>query len=135
AYSSSSGSSYSFSPNDMGTYVVTLTATDHEGANGSTSQTISVMNVAPTANAGGPYTGTTGTPIQFTGSATDPSSVDSTTYAWNFGDGSTSTQQNPTHTYTAVGTYMVTLIATDSHGAASAAASTTATVVVSGGTL
>ncbi|AZQ60703.1 PKD domain-containing protein [Flammeovirga pectinis] len=32
-----------------------------------------------------------------------------TTYAWNFGDGNTSTDQNPTHTYTTAGNYFVSL--------------------------
>ena len=32
-----------------------------------------------------------------------------TTWAWDFGDGGTSTQQNPTHTYAAAGVYTVTL--------------------------
>ncbi len=31
------------------------------------------------------------------------------TYLWNFGDGSTSTEQNPTHSYSAAGEYTVTL--------------------------
>lgn len=35
------------------------------------------------------------------------------TYLWNFGDGSTSTAQNPVHTYTAAGTYVVTLTVTN----------------------
>jgi gliding motility-associated-like protein len=30
-------------------------------------------------------------------------------WSWNFGDGSTSTEQNPSHTYTSVGSYNVTL--------------------------
>jgi gliding motility-associated-like protein len=34
-----------------------------------------------------------------------------TTYAWNFGDGNTSTETTPTHTYAAPGTYTVTLVA------------------------
>ena len=34
-----------------------------------------------------------------------------TSYLWNFGDGTTSTQRNPTHTYTAGGIYTITLIA------------------------
>lgn len=33
-------------------------------------------------------------------------------YLWNFGDGSTSTSANPIHTYTAVGSYNITLTAT-----------------------
>jgi gliding motility-associated-like protein len=37
-------------------------------------------------------------------------------WLWNFGDGNTSTQQNPTHTYTANGQYNVTLRITTSFG-------------------
>jgi PKD repeat protein len=36
-----------------------------------------------------------------------------TTYAWDFGDGESSTEENPVHTYAADGTYSVTLTATD----------------------
>jgi PKD repeat protein len=39
------------------------------------------------------------------------------TWAWDFGDGGTSSAQNPSHTYTANGTYTVCLIATNSCGA------------------
>lgn len=38
------------------------------------------------------------------------------TYSWNFGDGGTSTNENPTHVYTALGSYDVTLIATNVNG-------------------
>lgn len=51
----------------------------------------------------------TGGTIQFT----NASLGNPTSYLWKFGDGSTSTQQNPTHTYTAVGTYFVKLIVTN----------------------
>ncbi len=37
-------------------------------------------------------------------------------WLWNFGDGTTSTEQNPVHTYNNVGTYSVSLIATSSAG-------------------
>ncbi len=40
-------------------------------------------------------------------------SINSTVYAWNFGDGGTSTQPNPVHTYATSGTYNVRLIATN----------------------
>ncbi|GAB4581344.1 MAG: hypothetical protein Fur0022_40910 [Anaerolineales bacterium] len=38
------------------------------------------------------------------------------TYLWNFGDGNTSTDPSPTHLYTALGTYTVTLTATNTLG-------------------
>lgn len=43
-------------------------------------------------------------------------SENATTYAWNFGDGTSSTQPNPTKTYTNAGKYVVKLTATGSSG-------------------
>jgi PKD repeat protein len=39
-------------------------------------------------------------------------------WRWDFGDGNTSSQQNPSHTYTSGGTYVVTLSVTDDDDAA-----------------
>lgn len=58
------------------------------------------------------------------------SSISSTEYAWDFGDGSTSTDSDPVHTYAADGTYTVTLDASNSFGGAD---SQTKTVIVSPG--
>jgi Zn-dependent metalloprotease len=41
-------------------------------------------------------------------------SVNATSYLWNFGDGITSTEANPTHIYSVAGTYTITLTATGS---------------------
>lgn len=41
----------------------------------------------------------------------DNMSVNASTFSWAFGDGGTSTSNNPTHTYTGVGAYTVRLIA------------------------
>ncbi len=46
----------------------------------------------------------------------DLSSGNPYTWSWDFGDGNTSTQQNPTHTYAADGTYGVCLTITDTCG-------------------
>lgn len=43
-------------------------------------------------------------------------SVNASTWYWDFGDGSTSNQQNPNHQYGGAGTYTVTLIVTNSNG-------------------
>lgn len=48
--------------------------------------------------------------------STDPDGV-IVAYAWNFGDGNTSTGVNPTHTYTTVGSFNATLTVTDDRGA------------------
>lgn len=50
--------------------------------------------------------------IQFT----DKSTNGPTSWAWDFGDGQSSTLQNPSHTYTANGTYTVKLTATNAFG-------------------
>lgn len=44
-------------------------------------------------------------------------SVGATNWSWNFGDGNTSSTQNPTHVYGANGTYVITLIAGNTCGA------------------
>ena len=43
-------------------------------------------------------------------------STNASSYLWNFGDGTTSTQFNPTHVYGAAGTYMIKLDATGPGG-------------------
>jgi len=53
----------------------------------------------------------------FTDTSTDPNGAgDIVSWLWDFGDLSTSTQQNPSHTYAAEGTYTVSLTVTDSGG-------------------
>jgi PKD repeat protein len=50
---------------------------------------------------------------------TDASSGTPTAWSWSFGDGTTSTSQNPAHTYQAPGSYTVSLTVTDQGGATS----------------
>ncbi len=54
--------------------------------------------------------------LAFTNSTTVNDACPSLSYAWNFGDGHTSTSTNPTHKYAAGGTYTVTLIVTNANG-------------------
>ena len=57
--------------------------------------------------------GTTPLTVNFT----DLSQGTPTSWAWDFGDGSTSTSQNPSHTFTEAGIYVVKLTATNALGA------------------
>ncbi len=50
---------------------------------------------------------------------TDTSAGSPTSWNWNFGDGQSSTVENPTHTYSEVGNYNVTLNVTNSAGSSS----------------
>jgi PKD repeat protein len=56
----------------------------------------------------------------------DQSTGSPTSWAWNFGDGATSSQQNPAHVFAARGTYLVTL--TTSNGSSSASATRQVTI-------
>jgi PKD repeat protein len=58
-----------------------------------------------TAQATVPSTGTVGQSLAVQGSATSQGCSNPVSYAWTFGDGSSSTQQTPTHTYAAANTY------------------------------
>lgn len=49
----------------------------------------------------------------FISSFTDMSAGNPVSWFWDFGDGNTSTQQNPTHTYSSDSTYLVTLVVTN----------------------
>lgn len=88
-----------------GTYTCTIAL---GGATNSATTEV-VVFPQPTAN----FNFTTvcqGNSTQFTStSTTNPSGQQITSYQWNFGDGQTSTQQNPSHTYANSGTYTVTL--------------------------
>ncbi|WP_446219651.1 PKD domain-containing protein [Micromonospora sp. IBHARD004] len=72
----------------------------------------------PTASfTASPTSGTAPLSVQFT----DTSTNSPTSWSWNFGNGTTSTQQNPMATYDSAGTYTVTLVASNSAGSSPAA--------------
>jgi PKD repeat protein len=64
------------------------------------------------AFSGSPTSGATSLNVVFT----DRSTGSPTSYRWTFGDGTSSTEKNPIHTYTKAGTYTVTLTTTNAAG-------------------
>jgi len=115
--------------NAAGTYTVSLTVTDNQGASDtvSTTATVSASNIAPTAAINGPYSGDADVAVSFSSAGSSDSDGSIASYSWDFGDGTTSTQANPSHTYTTAGSFTVTLSVTDDQGATDSM-STTATI-------
>ena len=114
-----------------GTYPVTLTVTDARGLSATAATSASITAAAPTAKAGGPYTASLGSPVNFTAAASTDPNGQTLTYAWNFGDGITGTGVNPSHFYTTGGPFTATLTVTDTkyNLTASATAAVTSTQV------
>ncbi len=101
-----------------GTYAINLTITDTDGVSASNITYVQVSDVAPnTAFTQSATTITENQSITFTDLSTPGTPLDPiVSQLWNFGDGQTSNQTNPTHTYLKNGTYPVTLMVTDSDG-------------------
>ena len=110
---------HTFSQN--GSYTVTATVTDDDGASTSSTIDVTVNNVTPKIESlTGDRSVDEGTPATFNAIATDPGN-DTLTYTWDFGDGSERVagvdRSSAEHTYTDEGDYNVTLTVTDSDGA------------------
>jgi PKD repeat protein len=99
---------------DDGLFNVTLTYTDTEGASGSDTLALNIVNVAPIVTAGPDQTIILGTATTFNGSFSDPGTLDTHFIQWDLGDGnSIFNTLTPNHTYTDPGTYTVTLTVMD----------------------
>lgn len=99
--------------NAPGSYTATLTVSNAAGSN-STSKVVTIAGTqAPVAAFEFAINGKT---VNFV----DRSTNTPTAWLWQFGDGSTSTAQNPIHTYAASGNYTVTLTASNNGGSSSA---------------
>jgi PKD repeat protein len=93
-----------------GNYTVCLTAVTACG----TDSSCAIVQVTVCNNPTAAFTETNNDPsFDFVDGSTTTGVV---TYAWDFGDGNTSTMQNPSHTYTDNGTYTVLLTVTDDCG-------------------
>jgi len=106
-----------------GTYTVTLTVTDNDGATDTTTAPVVVsspsepVNDPPTAAFS---SSTAGLTVTFADQSTD-SDGSIASCSWDFGDGSASTERNPTHSYAGNGIYTVSLTVSDDDGATATA--------------
>ncbi|MBB6461992.1 PKD domain-containing protein [Flammeovirga kamogawensis] len=115
---------------DAGVYTVTLAVTNADGTSELVMEDYITVTEVPIPTAGFTFAiADLNTPkvIQFTDTSTDGP----TTWAWDFGDGNSSTEQNPIYTYAEAGTYTVELTSGNDLGETKA----TLPVVVTSSTL
>lgn len=110
----SEGLDVSHTYSSPGVYTVSLTVSGMGGESTATQNDYITVNY-PAPIAGFTADSTSGT-APFVVSFTDSSTGAIDSWAWNFGDGGTSTEQNPTHTYSTPGSYEVTLTVTGPGG-------------------
>ncbi|MBK9046013.1 MAG: PKD domain-containing protein [Bacteroidetes bacterium] len=95
----------------VGTFNVVLIVTNDGGCNDTVVRPVIVHPKPDAIASASVMTGCSPLAVTFTNN-----SLDATTYTWDFGDGTTSTASNPSHTYTTAGSYQVMLIASNANG-------------------
>ncbi|MBC7536529.1 MAG: PKD domain-containing protein [Ferruginibacter sp.] len=96
-----------------GIYTITLTVTDSTGCSHTLVRPNLLTVSKPVANFNTADTSTCpDRAVNFTNSSTGPG----LTYAWDFGDGGTSTVMNPVHNYMSNGNFSVKLVVVDRYG-------------------
>jgi len=98
-----------------GTYTATVTVTDSLGRSASANTTVTIAPGITVNITAQPLSGPFPLSVTFNSTVTNAAAGD-LTYAWTFGDGGTSTEGTPTHTYAKAGNYSATLKVTDSRG-------------------
>jgi PKD repeat protein len=99
--------------NEPGVYAVTLTVVDDEGAQGSKKLNITLIDEPPTGVGEALLREVlTFEKVSFNGSRSGDMEGP-ITYAWDFGDGNTSTEMSPNHAYYKIGNYTATLTVRD----------------------
>lgn len=103
-----SSSSYQYYPAVYGNRIVWT-----DGRNGNQDIYMATLSYLPAAVfSASPVSGTVPLKVTFK----DSSSGSPTSWKWNFGDGNTSTEQNPTHNYSVAGNFTVALTVTNAAG-------------------
>lgn len=101
-----------------GSYTVTLAASNENGTNSASSTIVVQQPVLPVADFSSSVTsGYAPLSVQFT-----DLSKNAAGWNWDFGDGTTSSEQSPAHTYSVAGNYNVKLTAANTNGTNSKAA-------------
>jgi len=109
------------------THPVGLKVCDNHGACGTAATTVTVINVAPTANAGADQTVSRSAPVSLSGTFTDPAGAADNAYAWSWdlnGDGVPDASGSATYGsaivanthFPSAGTYTLTFRVTDKDG-------------------
>jgi len=106
-----------------GTYNVTLTVTDNDGATDDVTKPVTV-NDPPTAAFTPPTTCTVGVDCTFTADGSNDSDGSIVSWDWSFEDGGTASGETTTHNFAATGPHSVTLTVTDNDGATDAVTQT-----------
>ncbi|MDD1768156.1 MAG: PKD domain-containing protein [Methanomassiliicoccales archaeon] len=104
---------------DEGEYGVVLTVRDDESVENSVSETIIVENRPPVVSFSySPDFPAVGEVVQFSDDSVDTDGL-IVSWEWDFGDGSTSSEADPSHAFASKGVYSVTLVVKDDDGAIS----------------
>jgi chitinase len=117
-----SGVNVTHSYGTAGSYNVTLTVTDDDGSWASATQNVQVTQQGvenqqpPKASVSGPPKGSVGEVLNFSAAGSYDPDGDIVSYKWNFGDGTTGSGVNVTHSYGAADTYNLVLTVTDDDG-------------------
>lgn len=98
-----------------GAYTASLTVTDSQGFT-ATSASVAIAVADPLSVTASASVTSGNAPLAVAFTATVAGGLPPYTFLWNFGSGQTSTQQNPTFTFGAAGTYPVTLVVHDDAG-------------------
>lgn len=102
---------------DDKTFTVTLTVIDDDGAQSSTTTSITAQkNSEPKAEFSYSQPDASSRLVQFDGSASSDEETEELSFRWSFGDGSTSDRMQPEHEYTENGKYFVQLLVDDLAG-------------------
>jgi hypothetical protein len=127
-YASGTGPDLSFVPDDNGTYIVELTATDRDGGAATVGNSVVVANLPPSSpvlvGLSGPLA--VGSSTSVSASFSDPGGRDTHTCRFSWGDGTivaaaSASPCTATHAYSQANIYAVEVVVTDNDGASASA--------------